>query len=795
MISSGQEPHSSAPPAEPSGRVHSGAPGAPGLAKRVWALGLTAAAILLGIMAWNIWEDYETVLRESANGRKFLAEKLDLRLSADLRYVDRFLTDIRERASSLAPGSPALSALLKDRLALLPGAVNIVVTGPSGNIIAAADPQTPFIDVSIRTYFTTHALSPASDEFYLSEPFDSAKRRNVLVASRPMRAPDGSFAGVVGIGLSSEFVTDILRAFLPSRNGGISLFGRDYIVRARIPDPDRFAGHSLKGMPYTKRFLSSEKRHESYRVKEGIDQIERLVVFRALDFPANLALAVSEGAGQVLGPWAIAALYHSLAALTGAALIILLTIRARQAVDRAACSDAALSRVDALFSTLLDSLPVEAWARDKEGTILFQNTLSAKNWGESVGGPFDQQKLPEQTLKQWRLNNEAALAGETVSQRQSDKLPDGRERIIHTVVGPIRQDGEIIGVLGVNLDITGTERLESELMLSEQRYKSLVEGTRDLIASLNPDGRVLYLNHMGGEYFSREPEALTGTNFAHLFHPEDRELTVGVFLERATDNPPPASFENRILTSQGLTVHMLWNVSPAYSRGGVLAGYTCIGRDVTPMRKAADAVRRSLAEKEVMLREIHHRVKNNLQIILSLIDLQSDLCPEAEVPTVLARTHDRIRSMALIHEQLYKSRNLSSVDMGDYVRALIPAVSSAYSGACGCVEVNLTAGDLSLPLERAIPLGLLVNELVANAYKYAFKPGKPGRLSVSLTRGGDEASVVVADDGAGLPEDFSLDSTRTLGMQLVVGLADQIGGTVIVGGPPGARFTVRFPLP
>jgi PAS domain S-box-containing protein len=787
-----------APPdsATPSGRAVQVARGCagPDLARRVWALGLAAAAILLGITGWSIWDDYTTVLRESAADRMALAEKLDLRLSANLRYVDRFLTDIRERAAGLPPGSPSLSGLLKDRLGLMPGAINIVLTGRDGSILAAAEAMSLGIDVSGRSYFTTHARSPSTDEFFLSEPFDTTNNRNVLVASRPIRGPGGEFAGTVGIALSSAFFTDILQAFLPSHNGGITLFGRDYIVRMRIPDPARFAGRNLKGMPYAERFLASGNRREDYLVKEGIDGVERLVVFHSLDFPPDMAIAVSEGAGQVLAPWTIAAISHSLAALTGAALVILLTLRAKQAADRAASSDAALSRADVLFSTLLASLPVEAWARDKAGNILFQNELCAKNWGKALNGPFGQQKIPVRTLDQWKRNNAAALAGETVSKRQSDTLPDGRERTIHAVVGPIRQEGEIIGVLGVNLDITGTQRLESELMMSEQRYGSLVEGTRDLIASLDHEGRVLYLNHMGREYFSSDLEALAGTPFSQLFHPEDREFTESVFLDHDAGEPLPESFENRIVTPDGHTVHMLWNVTTAYSRSAALAGYNCIGRDVTPMRIAADAVRRSLAEKEVMLKEIHHRVKNNLQIILSLIDLQSGLCPESQVPAALTTTRDRIRSMALIHEQLYRSRNLSSVDMGEYARALLPAVSSAYAGAGADVEVELEAGGLSLPLERAIPLGLLVNELVANAYKYAFTPGKPGRLSVKLERDGDEGRIVVADDGAGLPEGFSLESSATLGMQLVVSLADQLGGTLDVGGPPGARFTVRFPL-
>lgn len=207
---------------------------------------------------------------------------------------------------------------------------------------------------------------------------------------------------------------------------------------------------------------------------------------------------------------------------------------------------------------------------------------------------------------------------------------------------------------------------------------------------------------------------------------------------------------------------------------------------------SAEAMARSLREKETLLREIHHRVKNNLQLILSLVRLQAMHEGGAPGPDFAARMENRIRAMALVHELLYESDDLGGVDLAVYVPRLAQAVIRA-SAPSGGVQLSIDAVPARLPLDQAVPFALLLNELLTNACKYGLPPDRPGRLDVSLTRENDGFILRVADDGPGLPQGFDPLQGPSLGMRLVTGLADQLGGTLSWTSDNGAAFTLHLP--
>jgi len=200
----------------------------------------------------------------------------------------------------------------------------------------------------------------------------------------------------------------------------------------------------------------------------------------------------------------------------------------------------------------------------------------------------------------------------------------------------------------------------------------------------------------------------------------------------------------------------------------------------------------SLREKEVLLKEIHHRVKNNMQIVSSLLSLQARDIHDPAALELLAQSRGRIMSMALVHEDLYQTGNLAQVDFRRYLRRLTDRIRSGGAGS-DAVRLELELDELSLPVDRAIPLGLLANELLTNAFKHAFPGGRPGTVRVRLVRGDASALFEVRDDGVGLPESFDPQAGGTLGMQLVWSLAEQIHGQVEVRNDAGAAFAVRFP--
>jgi two-component sensor histidine kinase len=225
-----------------------------------------------------------------------------------------------------------------------------------------------------------------------------------------------------------------------------------------------------------------------------------------------------------------------------------------------------------------------------------------------------------------------------------------------------------------------------------------------------------------------------------------------------------------------------------------------VARDITERRKAEEQIRASLREKEVLLKEVHHRVKNNLQIISSLLNLQSEYIRDPEMLKVFNESQQRVKSMALVHEMLYRSSNLAEVDFADYVRELSTQLVRSYGTSAKAVEFRLNVDPVALGIDRAIPCGIILNELVSNALKYGFPNGRRGAVYVDVKSGPNRTlRMVVGDNGVGLPEGFNLDEAESLGLKLVRMLTYQLQGelrversSALLGGGTGTEFTITL---
>ncbi len=206
-------------------------------------------------------------------------------------------------------------------------------------------------------------------------------------------------------------------------------------------------------------------------------------------------------------------------------------------------------------------------------------------------------------------------------------------------------------------------------------------------------------------------------------------------------------------------------------------------------RKAQEQIEASLKEKEVLLKEIHHRVKNNLQIICSLLDLQAEYLTDPQALEVFQESQNRIQSMALIHEKLYQSEDLATINFADYIHELITNLWYSYEVYLDAVELKTDIEPVVLDIDTAIPCGLIVNELVSNSLKYAFPFGHRGELSIELhSVSENEFILIVSDTGIGLPKDLDFQNTKSLGLQLVNSLTQQLNGTISLKRdcPPGS---------
>jgi two-component sensor histidine kinase len=219
--------------------------------------------------------------------------------------------------------------------------------------------------------------------------------------------------------------------------------------------------------------------------------------------------------------------------------------------------------------------------------------------------------------------------------------------------------------------------------------------------------------------------------------------------------------------------------------------------DVTDLKNAEGKIKDSLKEKEMLLREIHHRVKNNMQVILSLLSIQSKHVMSPDDAVLFRESQDRIRAMALVHEELYASKDLSHVDLREYVSNLTRYLFRSCNVDANRIFLATDVRDVDMGINTAIPCGLVINELVSNALKHAFPEGRKGEIRVSLTRppGGDY-ELSVGDNGVGIPENLDFMSATTMGLQLVRGLVEQqLGGKIVLDGTSGTEFRISFREP
>lgn len=245
--------------------------------------------------------------------------------------------------------------------------------------------------------------------------------------------------------------------------------------------------------------------------------------------------------------------------------------------------------------------------------------------------------------------------------------------------------------------------------------------------------------------------------------------------------------------ADGTTFPVEIGLNPIETEDGMMVLASVV--DITERQRAQQKLETALQEKTVLLNEVHHRVKNNLQVIASLLNLQAQHSTDPALRAILSESQSRVRAMALTHQLLYEGKDYSRIDLGEYLERLAQLLFSSYREGSAHLSLrrSMPAEPVYLDLDRAIPCGLVVNELVTNAFKHGFPDGRRGEISIQLTALADELEIVVADDGIGLPAELDPATVKSLGLQLVALLTDQLGGRYQFERQPGTRFTLRFP--
>jgi PAS domain S-box-containing protein len=350
--------------------------------------------------------------------------------------------------------------------------------------------------------------------------------------------------------------------------------------------------------------------------------------------------------------------------------------------------------------------------------------------------------------------------------------------------------GKLYRLICTYYDITERKQADEVLRTSHERLKKVLEVETvgvmfwDLTTGCMTDANNTFLKLMG--YSRREVEARELT-WQKLTPPEYIDVSLAEIRKfEMTGRVGP--YEKEYLRKDGTR---RWLLFAGSSLGGNACVEFCV--DIADRKQAESALRKSLAEKEVLLKEIHHRVKNNMQVISSLVDLQTDQVGDAATKAVLQDVTHRVRSMALVHEKLYQSADMARVDFADYARSLLGYLWRAYGTAAANVRLTLDLEQVPISVNSAVPCGLILNELATNALKHAFKNTGMGEVIVSLrgSHAGD-VSLRVRDNGKGLPPGFDWKQSKSLGLHLVKILAGQLSATVDVSSVEGTEFSISF---
>jgi PAS domain S-box-containing protein len=381
------------------------------------------------------------------------------------------------------------------------------------------------------------------------------------------------------------------------------------------------------------------------------------------------------------------------------------------------------------------------------------------------------------------------LKGEDVPPYEYSLITKTGKRIDAIVTTKLISFGGESAILGIITDITERKQAEEALRKSEEKYRHLVENTNDVMYATDENGIITYISPVAKTLSGYNPSEITGKNFVHFIFKEDVELVQEQFKRNIMGRPEPN--ECRIVTKSGDIKWIRSSGRPIYLNDRLL-GIQGVISDITDQKRAEDEIKASLKEKEAMMREIHHRVKNNLQIVSSLLRLQSRSIKNKTLKETFEIAQNRIKSMALIHEVLYLSENLDKINFSDYIKRITNHLFAMFSRKAKKIRLELDVGDFYLDIDKAIPCGLIINELVSNAFKHAFPDGKQGKIQVHLDNKLETYTIMVKDTGIGIPDDVDTRNTETLGLQLVHDLVNQIEGSYEIGVDEGTTFKIVF---
>ncbi len=401
--------------------------------------------------------------------------------------------------------------------------------------------------------------------------------------------------------------------------------------------------------------------------------------------------------------------------------------------------------------------------------------------------------FPEEELQRFNEAVEEAINNnKPYSNDYKIVRPDGEVRYIHDegkVI--INENGEALKMFGATQDITSRKKAENDLIESEAKFRSFVETTPDMIWEIDGQGTFKYISPQSLQIMGYTPDKLIGTKIFDLLKPEAVEEVRDSFRHHVDTGQHFNTLVVPVLDRSGKELILEIRSAKVIEENTHVMGFEGIARDITDITRATNQLINSINEKNILLKEVHHRVKNNMQIISSLLNLQIEHLTDKNAINTLKESQNRIITMATLHEKLYLTSNFSRINQPEYVSSLIRGLFSSYT-ANDRIRSVIDIEPLDLNLETSIPCGLIINELVSNSIVHGFPDGEKGTITVSLKSTDDHYELRIMDDGVGFPDKIDLDNISTLGLELVKNLVYQLDGTMEFNRNGKTEFIIRF---
>ncbi|NYB53087.1 MAG: PAS domain S-box protein [Methanobacteriaceae archaeon] len=451
------------------------------------------------------------------------------------------------------------------------------------------------------------------------------------------------------------------------------------------------------------------------------------------------------------------------------------------------------------YENLVEGINEGIWVSDKNDKLYFMN----QGMEDLTGVSTEKMKnldilndLPDETTGE--LKKYYKKAKNTLKPVYYDSIsvtnPKGRRSYQSGWIIPQIYKGEFNGAICTVIDQTQRREAEDALLKSETYYKTIFENTGTATIIVSEDGTITSANKRCEPLTGYKVDEIRGKmTWMDFVHPDDLEMMKKIHkMRRDPESNAPSEYEFRLIDRNKNVKQIMLSASLIPGTKDSVISLL----DITERKNSEMKIKQSLKEKELLLREIHHRVKNNMQIISSLLNLQRSYINDDEADNLLQESQGRVKSMALVHEKLYQTTDLARINIAEYIRSLSMNLFHSYSVKAG-INLRLDVGEVFFGIDTAVPLGLIINELVSNSLKYAFQNQEEGQIMISLHEHPDNQTegqylLTVKDDGIGFPDNLDFRNTHSLGLQLVNTLVNQLDGTIELVKNKGTCFKIIF---